>query len=648
MRTYDLCWLPDTPLGGISTYYLDDQLALPVVPAIHKEMTCSFSASPADRKAAADLIFDVKPDFSPEAFSITCKQGKYEICAADGNGLLYGLYTLIRHMMSGDVPDSWELTDQPVNRIRMLNHWDNTSGDIERGYAGNSIFYEQGEFINDYDRIEAYARLLASIGINGLSLNNVNVKYDAVKLIYEEGLAELKKYCEIFSRYGIKSFVSINFASPVMKKELTTADPCDPEVEAWWAKKVQKIYEMIPDFGGFLIKADSEGEPGPFTYGRDHADGANMFGRIFRPYGGLVIWRCFVYNCQQDWRDRSIDRARAAYDTFMPLDGRFEENVILQVKFGPIDFQTREPLSPLIGGMRDTNLIVEFQVTQEYTGQQKHICYLPVQWAEMLHFDTYCDGEGSQVWKLVGNRPKFGIAAVGSVGRDANWTGHKLAQANWYGFGRQAWDPTLTPAQILEEWLHLTFTLPPALHQELYDFMLRSRRIYEDYTAPLGVGFMVKPSHHYGPDIDGYEYDRWGTYHFADRDGIGNNRTVKDGTGYAGLYHEPVSSIYENPETCPDELLLFFHHVPYTHRLQSGKTVIQHIYDTHFSGFEQVEKMVDMWKTFEGHVLDADYRNISERLQEQLRCAREWRDQVNTYFWRKSGIADEKGREIYR
>ncbi len=647
MNTFDLCWLPSSPLKGIATYYLDNETCVSTAKAIHFEMSESFCASQVS-VSDADLCLYLRKDMLAESFQITKTDDRYCICAGDGNGLLYGLYALIRNIQMSDSEHDFTISDFPANQIRMINHWDNTSGSIERGYAGRSIFYENASFTKDYERIRAYARLLASIGINALSLNNVNVKYDDVNLIYPENNNELKTYCDILHDYGIKPFISVNFASPVIKEELPTADPCCPEVEAWWTERARVIYQQIPYFGGFLVKADSEGEPGPYTYGRDHADGANMLARALKPFNGHVIWRCFVYNCQQDWRDRSIDRAKAAYEVFKPLDGKFEDNVTLQVKFGPIDFQIREPLSPLIGALPNTNLIVEFQITQEYTGQQRHICYLLPQWQEILHFDTYCSGEGSEVWKLLKHKENFGIAAVGSAGRDDNWTGHKMAQANWYGFGRMAWNPNLTSEDILNEWIQLTFHLPNNLYDKLFDIMIHSRDIYESYTVPLGVGFMCQPGHHYGPNIDGYEYDRWGTYHFADRDGIGNNRTIKDGTGYTGFYHEPNRSMYEHQESCPDNVLLFFHHVPYTHILHSGKTVIQHIYDTHFEGVEKVKQMTADWENFKEYVDTNTFRYVQERLQEQLRCACEWRDQVNTYFFRKSGITDKYGREIYR
>src|SRR5690606_20931534 len=336
-----------------------------------------------------------------------------------------------------------------------------------------------------------------------------------------------------------------------------------------------------PDFGGFVVKADSENRPGPFTYGRDHADGANMLATALQPYGGLVLWRCFVYDCHQDWRDRSTDRARAAYDHFKPLDGRFMDNVILQIKNGPMDFQVREPVSPLFGAMPNTNAVMEFQITQEYTGQQRHVCYLIPQWKEVLDFDTKVKGDGSTVKEIAaGNIHPYkysGIAAVTNIGDDDNWTGHHLAQANLYGYGRLLWNPELSSEEIAAEWAQLTFSSSTDVQQLLIDFLMESWSIYEKYTSPLGVGWMVTPHYHYGPDIDGYEYSKWGTYHFADNKGIGVNRTVASGTGYTSQYEPEHAARYESLDTCPDELLLFFHHVPYTHVLHSGKTVIQHI-----------------------------------------------------------------------
>lgn len=421
----------------------------------------------------------------------------------------------------------------------------------------------------------------------------------------------------------------------------------------WWGNTVKEIYQIIPDFGGFVVKADSENRPGPFTYNRNHDEGANLLGAALSPYGGIVIWRCFVYDCAQDWRNRKIDRARAAYDNFKPLDGKFLDNVILQIKNGPIDFQVREPVSPLFGSLNKTNQILEFQVAQEYTGQQKHVCFLLPMWKEVLDFNTDHSRLDSLVKDVIQNKSpncyNSGIAAVSNIGMDYNWTGHKLAQANLYGYGKLIWNNEILSEVVAEKWIALTFNLKnQSIHtNELVKLLMTSRETYEFYTAPLGIGFMVEPNHHYGPNIDGYEYSQWGTYHFADRNGIGVNRTLATGTGYTNQYTKNNQLLFEHLETCPDELLLFFHHVPYVHKLKNGTTVIQHIYDTHFEGVERVKEYIKIWESLKSEVDETSYENVNMLLAEQLRCAREWRDQINTYFYRKSGIADEQARKIY-
>lgn len=432
---------------------------------------------------------------------------------------------------------------------------------------------------------------------------------------------------------------------------LDTADPLDEEVRKWWRTTAEEIYQRIGDFGGFIVKADSENRPGPFTYNRTHADGANMLAKALEPFGGVVIWRCFVYNCHQDWRDRTTDRARAAYDHFKPLDGEFLDNVILQIKNGPMDFQVREPVSPLFGAMPLTNQILEFQITQEYTGQQKHLCYLVPQWKEVLDFDTYANGKDSAVKNVVdGSLYPYkysGISAVTNIGDDANWTGHKLAQANLYGYGRLIWNPDLTEEQISKEWIIQTLGDDADVLEQVSRMLADSREIYENYTAPLGVGWMVNINHHFGPSVDGYEYSVWGTYHFADHKGIGVNRTMNSGTGFTGQYGKENTEIYESLENCPDNLLLFFHHVPYTHTLKSGKTVIQHIYDTHFQGVEQAEELKLRWSQLEGKIEEKQYQDVLERLDFQVNHSKEWRDIINTYFYRKSDIEDLHKRTIY-
>lgn len=566
-------------------------------------------------------------------------------------GVLYAAFHFLRLLRSGSPISALNVAERPKYGLRMINHWDNMDGTVERGYAGSSIFFKENAVLPVPEQLRDYARLMASVGINGIAINNVNVHRTETALITQALLPDVASVADVFRDYGIKLFLSVNYASTIEIGGLSTADPLDPQVSEWWKEVTAEIYKFIPDFGGFLVKADSENRPGPFTYGRDHADGANMLAEALEPYGGLVLWRCFVYNCHQDWRDRSTDRARAAYDHFKPLNGRFKDNVVLQIKNGPMDFQVREPVSPLIGAMDQTNQLVEFQITQEYTGQQKDVCYLVPMWKEVLDFDTYAAGTGSTVKEIAAGAvhpySHCGITAVSNIGDDGNWTGHPLAQANLYGYGRLIWNPELTAEEIAHEWTVLTFGGDPAVREMVVPFLLESRSIYESYTAPLGVGWMVTPHYHYGPDIDGYEYSKWGTYHFADRLGIGVDRTEASGTGYTAQYEAANAGLYENIGSCPDELLLFFHHVPYTHRLKNGRTVIQHIYDTHFAGAERVAYWIGRWKELEGIIDGEQFRIASSRLLQQLENASRWRDVVNTYFYRKSGIPDELGRTIY-
>ncbi|WP_433124556.1 alpha-glucuronidase [Micromonospora sp. CA-240977] len=606
-------------------------------------------------EAARDDVGD--GTLGKEGFLLT-HAGQVTVVVADAPaGLLYGLFHVVRLCAAAFDPTRPPERHRPALRRRMLNHWDNVAvhpvmGQVERGYAGGSIFWQDGRPRGDLSRIREYGRLLAASGVNAISVNNVNVSRTEALLLTDR-LGDVAEIADVLRPYGIRVHLSVTFAAPMLLGGLSTADPLDEEVRSWWAQVTRTVYDRIPDFGGYLVKADSEGQPGPFSYGRDHADGANLLADALAPHGGVVHWRAFVYNHHQDWRDRSTDRARAAYDHFAPLDGRFRTNVILQVKYGPVDFQTREPVSPVIAAMPATRLAVELQVTQEYTGQQRHVCHLGPWWSEVLRFAPWGPG-GRSVADVVAGAEGVGggLVAVANTGDDLFWTGHPLAQANLYSFGRLAWDPRLDPTAVLDEWMTLTFPPsatadPDLVRRTLHEIMDDSWRTYERYTAPLGVGFMVNPGDHYGPGVDGYEYSRWGTYHFADRDGVGVDRSRASGTGFAGQYPPYWAERYETPESCPDELLLFFHHVPYQHVLHSGSTVIQHIYDTHFAGVEEVAAMRRRWQTLNGMIDPAVYERVAERLDEQMRSATEWRDQVNTYFFRKSGVPDERGRRIY-
>ena len=608
---------------------------------------------------AAQIRAELRRDggMEPEALGdegfMLGRQGEMTVALGDTpTGLLYALFEVVRLGESAFGPAPRAAVHRPAMRWRMLDHWDNVEidpvmGQVERGYAGGSIFWRDGRLSADAGRIRRYGRLLASCGINALTVNNVNVHRTETHLLTDR-LQDVATIAGMLRPYGVRVHLSVNFAAPVVLGALPTADPCDEEVRTWWAKTTARVYEVIPDFGGYVVKADSEGQPGPFTYGRSHAEGANMLADALAPHGGVVHWRAFVYNHHQDWRDRSTDRARAAYDHFVPLDGMFRDNAVLQVKNGPIDFQPREPVSPVLAAMPSTRLAMEVQATQEYTGQQRHVCYLGPMWSEALRYRLR-GPEGATVANIIAHGG--GLVAVSNIGDDRFWTGHPLAQANLYAMGRLAWTPEADPITILDEWIGLTFadcvTAPQRIRNTLHAVMDHSWQTYERLTAPLGVGFMVNPRGHYGPDVDGYEYSPWGTYHFADHAGVGVDRTRATGTGFTGQYPSPWSEIYESVTQCPDELLLFFHHVTYDHVLHCGLTVIQHIYDTHFAGVQEVEQMRQRWWDVCGLVDPALYERVVERLDEQVRNARDWRDQINTYFYRKSGIPDAKDRRIH-
>jgi alpha-glucuronidase len=589
----------------------------------------------------------VKP--ASEGFIIKVTDSQIFIAGHDGNGLLYGVFRFLSLLALGEIKSGFEVSDTPVSPLRMLNHWDNFDGTIERGYAGGSLFYKNGRFDYDSNRIEDYARLLASIGINRLSINNVNVRAEAKLLITEEYLKEAAKLAGFFRRFGIRLFISINFGAPWSLGKLPTADPLNEEVSLWWEERAALIYKYVPDLAGFIVKADSEGEPGPFQYNRTHADGANMLAKAVEPFGGVIVWRCFVYNCRQDWRDLITDRARAAYDHFMHQDGAFAGNVILQIKFGPYDFQVREPVSPLFGALKKTRCVMELQITQEYTGQQIDLCYLPWVWEDIMKFDA-AHGEKSSIRELVapykeGFSNIEGFASVVNTGLDRNWTGHTLAQSNLYGYGRIAWNPEITAKEIADEWSVLSFG-KTKIAQKVSQILLKSYPAYEKYTSPFGVCFMVTPNTHYGPNIEGYEFSRWGTYHRADMDSIGIDRTPS-GSGYTDQYSKKNSSLFANPSTCPENMILFFHRLRYDFKMKNAQTLLQNIYDTHFEGYDETAAMLEEWRSLKDSLESEVYESVLSRFERQLANAREWRDQINTYFWRKTGIADQKGRKIF-
>ena len=551
------------------------------------------------------LVIDPGID-NPEAYRI----GKGVITAATETGLLYGSYALLR----GESGYS-----APYYKLRLLNHWDNLDGSIERGYAGRSIFWNNAMTI-DHQLIREYARANASLGINGTVLNNVNA---SPKMLTAPYINKVKEIADILRPYGIKVYLSVNFATPMALKQTKTADPLNRQVQAWWKAKAREIYKQIPDFGGFLVKANSEGQPGPGDYDRSHADGANMLADAVAPYGGIIMWRSFVYGSKH----KGEDRVKQAVSEFKGDDGKFRKNVILQSKNGPLDFQPREPYAPIFDQMQLTPQMAELQITQEYLGQSRHLVYLAPMWREFFSF--------------VAPDRLTGIAGVANIGLDRNWCGHHFSQANWYAFGRLAWNPMLTSEQIAEEWLIATFRTsltshPSPLTSHLLSMMLRSREACVDYMMPLGLHHIFKFDHHYGPEPDGFKANypiEWCPvyYHKADKQGVGFERS-HIGTDATSQYREPYCSLYDDLSTCPERLLLWFHHVPWTYRMNSGRTLWEELQYRYNRGVSEVDDFRRVWEEAKPYVDEQRWREVDERLQHQQENAREWRDTCINYF----------------
>jgi alpha-glucuronidase len=592
----------------------------------------------------------IPADLIPDGYWIKDTiQGRHRvllITASNDRGVLYGAFELLRALVLQQRLNGIDRKSNPYQPIRWVNEWNNFDGSIERGYAGRSIFFSDGNVVSDLTRAGDYARLLASVGINGCTVNNVNAN---PKVLTPEFLTQLSRIAAVFRPWGVKLSISVPFSSPKTVGGLESFDPADARVQAWWKTKVDEVYRVIPDLGGFVVKADSEGQLGPSTYGRSHAQAANVLAEALRPHGGIVIYRGFVYNHHLDWRDLKNDRAKAAYDNFHELDGKFADNAILQIKYGPIDFQAREPVSPLLGSLPHTNEAMELQITQEYTGQQRHLCYLVPIWKQVLDFDLHANGEKTPVHSIVSgkvfNRPLGGLVGVSNVGLDQNWMGADLAMANLYGFGRLAWNPELSADQITQEWTTMTWGQDAQVNKTVTNLELESWHVYESYTGPLGIGTLTDILHgHYGPGIETAERNGWGQWIRADHEGIGMDRAVATGTGFIGQYSPEVAREYELLERCPDNLLLFMHHVPYKYVLHSGKTMIQDVYDSHYAGAAEAQTFPEQWKALRGKVDEQRYDAVLARLEYQAGHAIVWRDAICQWFLRESGIADEQGR----
>jgi alpha-glucuronidase len=591
------------------------------------------------------------PNLSPDAYWLKTDMangmGITLVTASNDRGVLYGTFALLRKIQLGEPITNLDERQTPYAPQRWVNEWDNLDGSIERGYGGRSIFWDNMHARADLTRVSQYARLLASLGINGCSINNVNAN---PKLLSPDLIPDIARIADAMRPWGVRIALSIDFGSPQSVGGLDTFDPADPRVAAWWKARTDDIYRAIPDFGGFVLKADSEGRVGPSTYGRTHADAANIVARALKPHRGVIFYRGFVYDHHMDWNNPKNDRARAAADNFVPLDGKFDDNVIVQIKNGPIDFQVREPASPLFGALEHTNEAIELQVSQEYFGQAHHTVFLVPYWKETLDFNMRAKpGMITPVKALVAgkvfNRPAGGFVGVVNIGLDENWTGNHLSQSNLYGFGRLAWNPDLTEKQINDEWTRLTFGSDPKVLDVVSRIQLSSWRTFENYTGPLGLQTLTDiTGNHYGVNVEASERNGWGQWHRADEQGVGMDRTVATGTGYTGQYRPEVARVFENLATIPDNLVLFFHHVPYSYVLHSGKTVIQTIYDMHYSGFDTAEGYVLDWRSLNGKIDEPRYKAILTQLEYQAGQAEVWRDAVNTWFMNASNIPDAKGR----
>lgn len=600
-------WLRQTPVNQASVCCL---VTSPTLTVAREELAALWKGGEVDLQLCAD---ETHRRLGKEGYTIRTSEGKTVLEAATEQGLLYATYHLLRLQAEGADCTRLDIQEKPAFDIRVLNHWDNLDGTIERGYAGRSLWKWEDLTDSVSARYREYARANASVGINGTVLNNVNASPEILSSDY---LQKVRKLADVFRPYGIKVYLSVNFASPMKLGGLSTADPLDEEVARWWKEKVQEIYGLIPDFGGFLVKANSEGQPGPCDYGRTHAEGANMLAEALKPYGGIVMWRAFVYS------PSDADRAKQAYLEFQPLDGRFRDNVMVQVKNGPIDFQPREPYSPLFGAMPHTPLMVEFQITQEYLGHSNHLAYLATMWNEF--------------YRYVQPSSLKGVAGVVNVGDNVNWCGHDFAQANWYAYGRLAWNPDLSAEEIAREWLAQTFTTDRRFVEPMTQVMMESREAVVDYMMPLGLHHIFAWGHHYGPEpwceVPGARAD-WlpSYYHQADKEGLGFDRS-RTGSDAVSQYPDSLARVFDSLEQCPEEYLLWFHHVNWNQKLRSGRSLWDELCYKYQKGVDEVRAFQRIWKDMQPYVDAERYQAVAERLDIQARDAVWWKDACLEYF----------------
>ncbi|KAF2093764.1 alpha-glucuronidase [Rhizodiscina lignyota] len=588
------------------------------------------------------------PELKDDGYWLSNKGSTIQILGQNERGALYGAFQYLSMLAQGDF-SKVAYASSPATAARWVNQWDNMDGSIERGYGGASIFFSNGLVVDDLTRAGDYARILASIGVNTVVVNNVNAN---VTTLSTENIKGLGRIADVFRPYGVQLGLSLNFAAPNTSgtaiPPIGTYDPLDPKVVAWWTNMTELIYDAVPDMAGYLVKADSEGQPGPLVYNRTLSDGANLFARPLQPHGGIVMFRAFVYNLlnESDWK---ADRAKAAVDFFKDLDGKFEDNVVIQIKFGPIDFQVREPTSPLFANLFKTPTAIELEVAQEYLGQQCHLVYLPPLWKTVLDFDLRVQNKPSLVRNIISgerfNHKLGGTVAVVNVGTNTTWLGSHLAMSNLYAFGRLAWNADQDPQDILQDWIRLTFNGNPTVVDSITQMSMESWPAYENYSGNLGIQTLTDILfNHYGPRAASQELNGYAQWTRADHDSVGMDRTLKNGTGYSRQYPDEIYNMYENIDTTPDNLLLWFHHVNWTHQLHSGKTVIQHFYDAHYDGSNMAQTFVPTWETLKGKIDNERYNDVLFRQTYQAGHSLVWRDSIVNYFHNMTSIPDKHGR----
>ncbi|KMQ59155.1 alpha-glucuronidase [Chryseobacterium sp. BLS98] len=618
-------WLRFPAKNGISADKIISKGNSPTLNIARKELSSHWQGQ------TVELRTENKDKNLKDGYRIVSTPDRIVISAGKEIGLLYGVYHILRLQQTKADLSHLNNIEKPSYDVRVLDHWDNLDGSIERGYAGRSLWKWEDLPGKISPRYEEYARANASVGINSVVLNNVNA---SPNMLREDYLKKVRVLADIFRPYGIKVYLSVNFSSPKVLGGLQNSDPLNKDVQKWWKDKAAEIYRLIPDFGGFLVKANSEGQPGPQDYGRTHAEGANMMADALKPYHGIVMWRAFVYSPSKD------DRAKQAYLEFVPLDGKFRDNVIIQIKNGPVDFQPREAFNPLFGALKKTSEMVEFQITQEYLGFSNHLVFLAPLFKETLESDTYSDGQGSTIAKITDGtlRPAkiTAISAVANIGEDTNWTGHHFAQANWYAFGRLAWNHELSSEQIADEWIKMTFTDGQNFVNPVKEMMLSSRETAVDYMMPLGLHHIFAGGHHYGPEPWGdYKGGRpdWSPvyYHQADAQGVGFDRT-KTGSNAVSQYFPPLNERYGNISTCPENLILWFHHVPWDYTMKDGKTLWDELCYTYDSGVKKVRDYQKIWDKMEPYIDGQRFADVQSKFRIQSRDAVWWKDACLLYF----------------